>query len=628
MCGICGFISRKSIAPGQLKTMNDTMYHRGPNDSGEEIFDGVDGYCVGMAQRRLSILDLSMLGHQPMHSCDNRLVISYNGEIYNFQELRRELQDYPFRSHCDTEVILAAYLKWGISCVDRFQGMFAIALYDRETGALYLVRDRIGKKPLYYWKDGGNLVFASELKPIMEYPGFPRNIRRDVIKRYLYQQCVNEPDAIFENVYKVEPGQIVRFCSGKTDMWKYWDIAEVYHRKKQEKPGTYEEAKARLKDILRDAVKKRMIADVPVGAFLSGGYDSSLVTAIAQEVSSEPVKTYSIGFNEERYNEAKYAKEVARYLGTQHTELYIDEQSMFDMVASIPQYYDEPFADSSQIPSMLVAGLAAKEVTVVLSGDGGDEFFCGYNIYDNVAQAQKLDLLGRMTYGVCQFPPLKKMGLFDRLPFRVQVVAGNHDRETKTQLGGRTYIRVIDRMLPDSGVPFKFPIESKYQERNWQERRMLLDEETYLPGDILCKVDRASMKYSIESRCPILDVNVMEYSYRLPHAYKYANGVKKRILKDIAYDYIPKELLDRPKVGFGVPLDKWMRGPLREALEDMCSVDYLKRQGIFDAQYVHQFVSTYLKTGDRGPASGANYSKVAWSFFVFQQWYRTYVQTT
>lgn len=628
MCGICGFISRKSIAPGQLKAMNDTMYHRGPNDSGEEIFDGVDGYCVGMAQRRLSILDLSMLGHQPMHSCDNRLVISYNGEIYNFQELRRELQDYPFRSHCDTEVILAAYLKWGISCVDRFQGMFAIALYDRETGALYLVRDRIGKKPLYYWKDGGNLVFASELKPIMEYPGFPRNIRRDVIKRYLYQQCVNEPDAIFENVYKVEPGQIVRFCSGKTDMWKYWDIAEVYHRKKQEKPGTYEEAKAQLKDILRDAVKKRMIADVPVGAFLSGGYDSSLVTAIAQEVSSEPVKTYSIGFNEERYNEAKYAKEVARHLGTQHTELYIDEQSMFDMVASIPQYYDEPFADSSQIPSMLVAGLAAKEVTVVLSGDGGDEFFCGYNIYDNVAQAQKLDLLGRMTYGVCQLPPLKKMGLFDRLPFRVQVVAGNHDRETKTQLGGRTYIRVIDRMLPDSGVPFKFPIESKYQERNWQERRMLLDEETYLPGDILCKVDRASMKYSIESRCPILDVNVMEYSYRLPHAYKYANGVKKRILKDIAYDYIPKELLDRPKVGFGVPLDKWMRGPLREALEDMCSVDYLKRQGIFDAQYVHQFVSTYLKTGDRGPASGANYSKVAWSFFVFQQWYRTYVQTT
>lgn len=611
----------------QLKKMNDTMYHRGPNDSGEEIFAGEDGYQVGFAQRRLSILDLSMLGHQPMHSCDNRLVISYNGEIYNFLELREELKDYPFQSRCDTEVILAAYLKWGISCVDRFQGMFAISLYDKEKGELYLVRDRIGKKPLYYWLDGDNLVFASELKPIMECPFFAKKIRRDVIRRYLYQQCVNEPDAIFENVYKVEPGQMIRFQQGRLSKHKYWDIAKVYHTKKQEKAGSYEEAREELKTILKDAVRKRMIADVPVGTFLSGGYDSSLVTAIAQELSSEPVKTYSIGFNEERYNEAKYAKEVAKYLGTQHTELYIDEQSMFDLVDSIPKYYDEPFADSSQIPSMLVAGLAAKDVTVVLSGDGGDEFFCGYNIYDNVAQAQKLDVLGRMTYGVCQFPLFQKFGLFERLPFRVQVVAGNQDPETKTQLGGRTYINAIEKMLPDSGVPFKFPVESRYHENNWQERRMLLDEETYLPGDILCKVDRASMKYSIEARCPILDVNVMEYSYRLPHAYKYSGGVKKRILKDIAYDYIPRELLDRPKVGFGVPLDKWMRGPLKEALQDMCSEEFLKKQGIFDAQYVHRLISTYLKTGDKGPASGANYSKVAWSFFVFQQWYRTYMHS-
>lgn len=625
MCGICGFVSRRTITQGQLKNMNDTMYHRGPNDSGEEIFAGSDGYQIGMAQRRLSILDLSMLGHQPMHSCDNRLVISYNGEIYNFLELREELKEYPFQSRCDTEVILAAYLKWGISCVDRFQGMFAISLYDREKEELYLIRDRIGKKPLYYWLDGDNLVFASELKPIMECPGFPKKIRKDVMKRYLYQQCVNEPDSIFENVYKVEPGQVIRFKKGKLSKHKYWDIAKVYHAKRQEKVRSYEEAKEELKAILKDAVQKRMVADVPVGAFLSGGYDSSLVTAIAQEVSSEPVKTYSIGFNEERYNEAKYAKAVAKHLGTQHTELYIDEKAMFDMVESIPKYYDEPFADSSQIPSMLVAGLAAQDVTVVLSGDGGDEFFCGYNIYDNVAQAQKLDLLGRMTYGVCQFPPLKRLGLFEKLPFRVQVVAGNHDPGTKTQLGGRTYINVIDRMLPDSGVPFKFPVESRYHESNWQARRMLLDEETYLPGDILCKVDRASMKYSLEARCPILDVNVMEYSYRLPHSYKYSDGVKKRILKDIAYDYIPKELLDRPKVGFGVPLDKWMRGPLREALQDMCSEAFLREQGIFDAQYVHDFINTYLKTGDRGPASGANYSKVAWSFFVFQQWYRMYM---
>jgi len=625
MCGICGFVSRRQISLEQLKQMNDTMRHRGPNDSGEEIFAGRNGYSVGLAQRRLSILDLSMLGHQPMHSCDDRLVIAYNGEIYNFLELRKELSDYPFQSQCDTEVILAAYLKWGISCVERFQGMFAIALYDREKEELYLVRDRIGKKPLYYWLDGDNLVFASELKPIMACPGFPKKIRKEVLKRFLYQQCINEPDAVFEHVYKVEPGQMLRFRDGKLSRHKYWDLAKVYHVKKQQPVGSYEEAKAELKSILRDAVRKRLIADVPVGAFLSGGYDSSLVTAIAQEVSGEPVRTYSIGFNEERYNEAKYAKEVAAHLGTRHTELYIDERAMFDMVASIPQYYDEPFADSSQIPSMLVAGLAAKDVTVVLSGDGGDEFFCGYNLYDNVAQAQKLDLLGRMTYRVCQMPPFRKIGLFDRLPFKVQVVAGNHDKETKTQLGGMTYIKAIDRMLPEGGVPFKYPIEPRYHEPHWQARRMLLDEETYLPGDILCKVDRATMKYSIEARCPILDVNVMEYSYRLPHAYKYANGVKKRILKDIAYDYIPKSLLDRPKVGFGVPLDAWMRGPLREELLDMCSVDYLKKQGIFDAQYVHDFISEYTRTGDKGSASGANYSKVAWSFFVFQQWYRGYI---
>ncbi len=627
MCGICGFISKRSITLDQLKAMNDTMYHRGPNDSGEEIFEAKEGYCVGMAQRRLSILDLSMLGHQPMHSANERLVISYNGEIYNFLELREELKDYPFKSHCDTEVILAAYLKWGISCIDRFQGMFAISLYDRETNELYLVRDRIGKKPLYYWQKEDGLVYASELKPIIAHPDFPKQIRKDVIKRYMFQQCINEPDSIFENVYKVEPGGIVRFSvqTGKTDKWKYWDIAEVYRRKKAEPVGSYEEAKEELKNILRDSVKKRMIADVPLGTFLSGGYDSSLVTALAQEASSEPVKTYSIGFNEEKYNEAKYAKEVANYLGTKHTETYIDEKTMFDLVESIPKYYDEPFADSSQIPSMLVSDLASRDVTVVLSGDGGDEFFCGYNIYDSVAKAQKLDALGQLTYGVCNLPPFKQMKLMEKLPFAVQVVAGNHDKATKTQIGGSSYIRAIDKMLPESGVPFKYPIEQKYGEKNWQERRMLLDEETYLPGDILCKVDRASMKYSIESRCPILDVNVMEYSYRLPHSYKYANGVKKRILKDIAYDYIPKELLDRPKVGFGVPLDKWMRGPLKERLVDMCSVEYLKKQGIFDAEYVNRFIHEYLRTGDKGPATGSNFSKTAWSFFAFQLWYQYYM---
>lgn len=624
MCGICGFLSKKGITTEQLKKMNDTMYHRGPNDSGEEIYPLRGGYSLGLAQRRLSILDLSALGHQPMHSDNGRISVVFNGEIYNFLELKEELKDYPFRSDCDTEVIIAAYLKWGIDCIHRFKGMFAIALFDRETDELYLVRDRIGKKPLYYWLEDGNLVYASELKPIMATPGFQYSIRKDVIKQYMFQQYINAPATIFENVYKLEPGAILRFHYGEVKVWKYWDIQKVYQEQKAHPVTSYEEAKATLKELLRESVKKRMIADVPLGTFLSGGYDSSLVSAIAQELSGEPIKTFCIGFNEEKFNEAKYAREVAAHLGTNHTETYIDEKEMFELVESIPTYFDEPFADSSQIPTMLVSKLARQQVTVALSGDGGDEFFCGYNIYESVGLAQKLDVLGGIVNGICNVPPFRQMELLSKLPFRVRVVADNRNPETKTQIGGENYIRVIDKMLVTDSLSSKFEIERRYQEKNWQERRMLLDMDTYLPGDILCKVDRASMKYSLESRCPILDTDVMEYSYRLPHEFKFRNGDKKHILKDIAYDYIPRELLDRPKVGFGVPLDKWLRGPLKEQLIEMSDLSFLKEQNIFDSTYVNQFMTRYLEVGDRGPATGENFSKTAWSFFAFQQWYRTY----
>jgi len=625
MCGICGYISGKNITIEQLTKMNDTIYHRGPDDSGVEIYPMAEGLSIGLAQRRLSILDLSPLGHQPMHSKDKRLSVIYNGEIYNFHELRKELSDYTFLSNCDTEVIIAAYLKWGIQCVDRFNGMFAICIYDRQDESVYLVRDRIGKKPLYYEVDGEDLYFASELKPLMARPGFSKSIRTDVVTRYLFQQYINAPDSIFENVYKLEPGSILHYQKGRIKTWKYWDVKTVYH-KMQENPVTdYDQAKRELKELLKKSVASRMISDVPLGAFLSGGYDSSLITAIAQEHSREPVKTFSIGFHEEKYNEAKYAAEVAKHLGTDHTELYISEKEMFDMVESIPQYYDEPMADSSQIPSMLVAELAKRDVTVVLSGDGGDEFFCGYNIYKNVRQAQQLDLLGAMTHGVCSIPGLKQAGLEEKLPFRVRVIAGNRNKETKTQFGAGNYIVRANKMVLGNGLPCHYEIESGYKVKDWQIRRMLLDMDTYLPGDILCKVDRATMKYSLEARCPIMDRDVMEYSFRMAHNLKYENGNKKRILKDIAYDYIPKELLDRPKVGFGVPLDKWLRGPLREQLTDMIDREFLVRQGIFDSDYVISMISDYLKTGDGGPATGRNYSKLTWSFFVFQQWYKYYM---
>lgn len=625
MCGICGFYSKKRITADQLTEMNNTMYHRGPDDAGVEIFPAREGYMVGLAQRRLSIIDLSVLGHQPMHSADRRLSIVYNGEIYNFQELKEELSDYPFVSSCDTEVILAAYLKWGIGCLEKLNGMFAIAVFDRKEEKLYLVRDRAGKKPLYYWLKDGNLVFASELKPIINCPGFERKIRSEILPRFLYQQYICEPDTVFEDVKKVAPGEVVCFSKGEIRQWKYWDLCQVYTDRKKNPVKNYEQAKEELKEILREAVKKRLVADVPIGTFLSGGYDSSLVTALAQTVSDEPVKTFSIGFYEKKYNEAEYAKEVAEYLGCNHTEMYIDEKDMLSLIEEIPKYYDEPFADSSQIPSMVVSGLARKKVTVVLSGDGGDELFCGYNVYDRVRQAQMLDGVG-VVAGILG----NALHITEKYPFKVRVIAGNRNRETKTQFIAGNYLKAAQNMvIQDENREYLtcyYDFESKYHERNWQERRMLLDMETYLPEDILCKVDRASMKYSLETRCPILDRNVFEYSFRLPHEFKYQKGNKKRILKDITYEFIPRGLLERPKTGFSVPLDKWLRGTLKEQLLSYTDRKFLAEQELFNHDLINKFVSDYIKNGDAGAGSGANYSRLIWAFYMFQRWYEVYVK--
>lgn len=626
MCGICGYISRKIISVDELQKMNDTMYHRGPDDSGAKIYDIGNGYTLGLAQRRLSILDLSPLGHQPMHSKDSRISLVFNGEIYNFLELREELADYSFVSNCDTEVIIAAYLKWGIGCVNKLQGMFAIALYDRKIDTLYLVRDRIGKKPLYYHKKEEGIIFASELKPIMAAPGFEGRMNEEMVGQYLFQLYINAPGSILRDVYKVQPGEVLEYCRGNIKTWKYWDVATVYQEKRKEMIKDYATCKEMLKDALLEATRKRMIADVPLGSFLSGGYDSSLITAMAQSISGEPVKTFSIGFHEEGYNEAVYAKKVSDYLGTNHTELYIGEPDMLAMVSDLAKYYDEPFADSSQIATMLVAMLAREEVTVALSGDGGDEFFCGYNVYPNVAQAQKLDLLGKLTYHATNLPGFKQLDVLGKLPFKVQMVARNRNALTKTQISSFNYINVIKDWLISPVDNFKFEIEDRYNEKNWQIRRMLVDMDTYLPGDILCKVDRASMKYSLESRCPILDTDVMELSYRIPQEYKYDKGTKKKILKDIAYDYVPRELLERPKVGFSVPIDRWLRGALKEELLSYCEPSFLKEQGLFDCSRIQSFINNYLQTGDKGRGTGENYSKIVWSYFVLQQWYRQYMK--
>lgn len=631
MCGICGYLSKRIITEHELSVMNDTMKERGPDDSGTQLWELPGGRTLGMAQRRLSILDLSELGHQPMSTPDGRLSLVYNGEIYNYRELREELPEYSFRSNCDTEVILAAYLKWGIRCVERFNGMFAFALYDRESGELFLARDRMGQKPLYYWKSGDQLVFASVLAPIMKCPGFQGKIRKEVLPRFLFQEYINAPETILEDVFKLEPGTVLTWhaAASRMTIYRYWDVSERYEAMQREPVSDFGEAKEQLKELLRSAVRRRMIADVPLGSFLSGGYDSSLISAIAQEqLGSTPLQTFSIGFEEKDYDESPYAAAIAEYLGTDHTQRIIGEQDLLELVSDLPKFFDEPMSDSSQIPTMLVSKLAREKVTVALSGDAGDEFFCGYGIYDLVRKAQKLDGIGRLAHGIGQLPLGHGKKLEDCYPFRVQVISANRNPKTRTQFGAGSYVelagRLVQRREDDPLLPVNYETEDRYPSGNWQITRMLLDMDTYLPGDILAKVDRASMKYSLENRCPFLDPEVMLYSYRLDHDLKYhrekSGWSKKYILKQLAGDYIPRELLERPKKGFSVPLGKWLSGPLREQLLTYGNAQFLKEQGIFNPEEVTQLIAKFLSEGDKGAGTGQNYSGLLWSFFVFQQW--------
>lgn len=631
MCGICGYLSKRIITEHELSVMNDTMKERGPDDSGTQLWELPGGRTLGMAQRRLSILDLSELGHQPMSTPDGRLSLVYNGEIYNYRELREELPEYSFRSNCDTEVILAAYLKWGIRCVERFNGMFAFALYDRESGELFLARDRMGQKPLYYWKSGDQLVFASVLAPIMKCPGFQGKIRKEVLPRFLFQEYINAPETILEDVFKVEPGTVLTWnaAASRMSIYRYWDVSERYEAMQSEPVSDFGEAKEQLKELLRSAVRRRMIADVPLGSFLSGGYDSSLISAIAQEqLGSTPLQTFSIGFEEKDYDESPYAAAIAEYLGTDHTQRIIGEQDLLELVSDLPKFFDEPMSDSSQIPTMLVSKLAREKVTVALSGDAGDEFFCGYGIYDLVRKAQELDGIGRLAHGIGQLPLGHGKKLEDCYPFRVQVISANRNPKTRTQFGAGSYVelagRLVQRSEDDPLLPVNYETEDRYPSENWQITRMLLDMDTYLPGDILAKVDRASMKYSLENRCPFLDPEVMLYSYRLDHDLKYhrekSGWSKKYILKQLACDYIPRELLERPKKGFSVPLGKWLSGPLREQLLTYGNAQFLKEQGIFRPEEVTQLIAKFLSEGDKGAGTGQNYSGLLWSFFVFQQW--------
>lgn len=625
MCGICGFISDRPETMDVLVRMNNTLAHRGPDDHGEEIYQISDGRYIGFAQRRLSIMDLTEKGHQPMHSVNKRISIVFNGEIYNYRELKKELNDYSFVSDCDTEVLIAAYLKWGKDFIYKVNGMFAIALLDRNNNTIYFFRDRIGKKPFYYYKDDdNNIVFASELKAILQSPLFRKQINQGIIGRFLYRDCIIAPDTIYCNTYKLEPGMVLEITKNSFKKYKYWDISDKYNELKKGGVIEYNQAKEELKSLLRKAVAKRMIADVPVGAFLSGGFDSSLVCALAQEISSQPIKTFSIGFHDDKFDEAVYARKVAEKLGTDHKEMYIDEEDMMNVLEDIPYYYDEPFADSSQIPTTLVSKLAKETVSVVLSGDGGDELFGGYDIYMILQEAEKKKTFGKILRQIGKIPGIKRTPLWRKRSI-VQRILSDHDNpEAKTQGGVNSYFDVINKIMLYPVHNFYYEFESRYIEKRYDVLRMLLDTDTYLPDDILTKVDRASMRYALECRCPILDKEVIEFSYKLPQEYKIYQGKTKRILKDIVYDYLPREIMDRPKAGFCIPKDKWLRGRLRERILDWTNRDYLVRQGIFEPDSTVAFIEEYMENGDMGNWSGKNFSRIVWAYFIFQQWYQVY----
>lgn len=618
MCGICGFVTNNMVSENILAQMNSRMKRRGPDDHGEEIFDFGEGIEIGLGHRRLSIQDLSKNGHQPFHSSDTNIVLVFNGEIYNFIELRKELNEYPYISSTDTEVIIAAYARWGENFLDHLKGMFALALWDKAKKKLILARDRLGKKPLYYFADKNNFVFASTLSSLIEYPGITREIDKEKLPQFLLNKYISGRSTILKNIYKVLPGEKIVIDDFGLKREKYWDFINEYRKDSVNPVLEFENCLDGLDQALKQSVRKRLISDVPVGTFLSGGIDSSLVTAIAQSVSDQPLNTFSIGFDISEFDEAPKAKMIADYLGTNHETYYVTQDELIQTVDELIDAYDEPFADPSEIPSLIVAKIAADKVKVVLTGDGGDEIFAGYGMYDKLYTAQKLERMAALIRPFTNYNILT-----DHLPYKVSSIIRNKDPRYKTQLGREQYHKIISNMLSRKPENYSYD-ESSVNFKDWVVRRMLLDSITYLPDNNLCKVDRSTMHYSLEARNPLLDTDLIEFAFTIPQKFKYNNGKKKYILKELAYRYIPKELLDGEKKGFAAPINSWLRGPLKNELLKLTDETFLRKQDIFDPDYTIEFINQYLLNGDKGAFTGNNPSNIIWPFFVFQKWYQKY----
>jgi asparagine synthase (glutamine-hydrolysing) len=655
MCGIAGVLGFRDGNPSSLVSdMAASIRYRGPDDAGVWIDSSIG---LGLGHARLSILDLSPEGHQPMLSVSGRFVIVFNGEVYNFAELRDELEKdgARFRGHSDTEVMLAAFEAWGIeSAVKRFVGMFAFAAWDRDAQALCLVRDRLGIKPLYFGWAGDTFVFGSELKAFQAYKAFDPVIDREALCSFMRFGYVPAPFSIFKRIYKLLPGCLLMVNSrqARSDrgfsplpesadaIWKparYWSVRDVVtHGVDQPFSGTEDEALNQCEMLLKGAIKLRMVADVPLGAFLSGGLDSSVVVALMQAQTSTPVRTFTIGFHEADYNEAVYAKQVARHLGTDHTELYVTSEQARAVIPRLPSMYDEPFGDSSQIPTFLVSELARRYVTVALSGDGGDELFAGYNRYFWSRQLwRRLSWLSKpareaVATGITTLSPAAWGRVFKGLSIVVPPVQNPGDKMHKLaallalQDPEIMYLGMVSQWRdPEQLVVGGRELPTPLTDRSawpvlsdFTQRMMYLDLITFLPDDILTKVDRASMAVSLEARVPLLDHRVVEFAWSLPLSLKIRKeGEGKWLLRRLLDRYVPKELIERPKMGFGMPLDSWLRGPLREWAEDLLDEPRLRREGYFDPAPIREKWTEHL-SGQR------NWQYLLWNVLMFQAWLR------
>ncbi|UCF82789.1 MAG: asparagine synthase (glutamine-hydrolyzing) [Desulfobacteraceae bacterium] len=638
MCGIVGYYSPDNypFLKESLSQATECLRHRGPDDAG--LFNDPE-HGVGLGHRRLSIIDLSKAGHQPMQSEDGQVIIVYNGEVYNFVALRKELQKrgYRFKSASDTEVILKAYLEWGDDCLQEFIGMFAIAIWDRRKRHFFLARDRLGIKPVYYYYDEQTFLFASELKALMALNGFKHEINHSMLPLFLHYQYIPAPHTIFKNTYKLLPGQQLIFDGKHINPQTYWRLPQLGETNVSDRFKSEDYCLDKLDVLLTQAVSDRLVSDVPLGALLSGGIDSSIVVALMQKVNPNPVRTFSIGFKEKTYNEAPWAKQIAQQLGTDHTELYVTPQEALEAIPQIPKIYDEPFADSSAIPTFLISRLTRSQVTVALSGDGGDEQFAGYvrywmtqtmvNWVNALPQAIKklvatllANIPMRLIEGTYQL-------VLPSLPQRLSV-ANFHDKWQKlidqlyqSELSELYRMTICiwpetDIMRLTGGKLLASQFEKSFaRTANWPvlSRLMHVDQTTYLPDAMLTKVDRASMAASLEVRVPLLDHRVIEFTAQIPEVFKYRNGQGKYILKKLLSKYVPPSLYERPKMGFGVPLDHWFRTELKDLLTDYLSTDRLKREGILNHTVVEEKVKEHL-TGR------LNHQYRLWSLLIWEMW--------